>query len=405
MFNELFGQALHRSLAISFACSNRQHCLCATNELPGYAILLGWHNNRLEGVGFKRINGGRVATASIRVLVVDDMELFRRFIVSTLRARPELQVIGEASDGLEAVQKAQELQPDLILLDIGLPKLNGMEAARQIRSLSPKSKILFVSQECSADVVQHAFSLGACGYVVKMDAGGELLAAADAVLRDEQFVGGRFAGHDFTAASDSPGHPIWRDDTPASPALKSLRNTESTRRHEVLFHSDDAWLLDNVTQFVGAALNAGNSAIVLATEAHRDSLLWRLQARGINVSSAIEQGSYVTWDAAEALSTFMVNDMVDAVLFLEGFSKLILKAAKAATREQPRVAIFGECVRLLWERGNVEAAMQDEKLCNELTRRYDVDILCGYSLGSFQGGTDNHMFAKICAEHSAVHPQ
>jgi hypothetical protein len=110
-------------------------------------------------------------------------------------------------------------------------------------------------------------------------------------------------------------------------------------------------------------------------------------------------------DAAEALSTFMVNDMIDAVLFLEGFSKVILKAAKAATREQPRVAIFGECVRLLWERGNVEAAMQDEKLCNELTRRYDVDILCGYSLGSFQGGTDNHMFAKICAEHSAVHPQ
>jgi DNA-binding NarL/FixJ family response regulator len=105
-----------------------------------------------------------------------------------LQARPELQVIGEVSDGLEAVRKAQELHPDLILLDIGLPGLNGIEAARQIRRLSPESKIVFVSQESSADVVQQAFSLGACGYVVKMDAGRELLAAVDAVLRDEQFV-------------------------------------------------------------------------------------------------------------------------------------------------------------------------------------------------------------------------
>ncbi|HEV2731230.1 MAG TPA: response regulator transcription factor, partial [Terriglobales bacterium] len=130
-----------------------------------------------------------MARSSIRVLVVDDTEPFRRFIVSTLQTRPELQVIREVSDGLEAVREAQELHLDLILLDIGLPGLNGIEAARRIRRCSPKSKILFVSQESSADVVQQAFSLGACGYVVKMDAGRELLAAVDAVLRDEQFVG------------------------------------------------------------------------------------------------------------------------------------------------------------------------------------------------------------------------
>jgi DNA-binding NarL/FixJ family response regulator len=337
--------------------------------------------------------------------VVDDTEPFRRFIVSTLQARPELQVIGEVSDGLEAVRKAQDLHPDLILLDIGLPGLNGIEAARRIRRFSPKSKILFVSQEFSADVVQEAFSLGACGYVVKMDAGRELLAAVDAVLRDEQFVGSRFAGRDFTRSSDSPEHPVWRYDTLASPALMTLRNTESTRRHEVLFHSDDTWLLDNVTQFIGAALNAGNSAIVLATEAHRDTLLRRLQAHGINVSAAIGQGSYLALDAAEALSTFMVNGMLDPFLFLEGFSELILKAANAAKGEHPRVAVFGAGADLLWKQGNVEAAIQDERLCNELTKRYDVDILCGYSLGRFQGGIDNHMFEKICAEHSAVHSQ
>jgi DNA-binding NarL/FixJ family response regulator len=143
-----------------------------------------------------------VATGLFRLLVVDDHEPFRRFIRSTLGKRPELQIVGEFSDGLEAVRKAEELQPDLILLDIGLPRLNGIEAAQRIRRLSPKWKILFVSQESSADVVQKVLSLGACGYVVKMDAGRELLAAVDAVLRSEQFVGIRFAGHNFSGPSD-----------------------------------------------------------------------------------------------------------------------------------------------------------------------------------------------------------
>ena len=99
-----------------------------------------------------------------------------------------MQVIDEASDGLEAVRKANELQPDLILLDVGLPTLNGIEAARRIRELSPRSKILFVSQESSADVVEMALSLGARGYVAKTRIGIELMGAIDAVLGGRQFV-------------------------------------------------------------------------------------------------------------------------------------------------------------------------------------------------------------------------
>src|SRR5947207_15219967 len=113
----------------------------------------------------------------VRVLAVDDFESFRRFAASQLGKRPELRIVGEASDGSEAVQKAEELQPDLILLDIGLPKLNGIEAARRIRKLSPGSKILFVSQDLSADFIHGALATGARGYVVKTDAGSELLTA------------------------------------------------------------------------------------------------------------------------------------------------------------------------------------------------------------------------------------
>ena len=127
--------------------------------------------------------------------MVEDYEPFRQFICSTLRKRPELQIVGEVSDGLEAVHKVQELQPDLILLDIGLPTLNGIDAARRIRKVAPNCKLLFVSQESSTEVAQEAFDLGALGYVVKARAGRELLAAVEAVRQGMQFVSAEFAGY------------------------------------------------------------------------------------------------------------------------------------------------------------------------------------------------------------------
>ena len=128
---------------------------------------------------------------SIRVLIVEDFVSFRQFISSKLATRRGLQVVCEVSDGLEAVQKAVELKPDLILLDIALPSLNGIEAARRIRKLVPESKIIFLSQESSADLVQEALSLGAQGYVVKAKAGSELLTAVETVISGKKFIGSK----------------------------------------------------------------------------------------------------------------------------------------------------------------------------------------------------------------------
>lgn len=126
--------------------------------------------------------------ASARILVVDDFVLFRQLVRSILVGNPMLQIVGDASDGLEAVQKALELTPDLILMDTGLPSLSGIEAARQIRKLVPLSKIIFVSQESSAEVVQEAMKQGALGYVLKAYAGTDLLDAVKAVLLGKKFV-------------------------------------------------------------------------------------------------------------------------------------------------------------------------------------------------------------------------
>src|SRR5436305_4020146 len=174
--------------------------------------------------------------SSPRVLVVEDYEPFQRFIRSTLEKKPELQVICSVSDGLEAVQKAQQLQPDLILLDIGLPTLNGIEAARRIREVSPKSKILFLSENRTWDIAEEALRTGAGGYVVKSDAAGELLPAVEAVLKGKRFVSASLAGNDLTDHKDE--HTANHSRSEVVPPLQP-QNVWITRRHEAGFYSDE----------------------------------------------------------------------------------------------------------------------------------------------------------------------
>ncbi|HXJ86365.1 MAG TPA: response regulator transcription factor [Candidatus Binatia bacterium] len=126
-------------------------------------------------------------TAPIRVLLVEDFQPFRQKIRSLLQKSPLSPIIFEASGGLEGATLSGQLQPDLIILDIGLPQLNGLQAAQRMRELSPQSKILFLTQQSSADVVGEAFRVGAIGFVVKTDAV-ELLAAIAAVLKGEQYI-------------------------------------------------------------------------------------------------------------------------------------------------------------------------------------------------------------------------
>jgi DNA-binding NarL/FixJ family response regulator len=133
-------------------------------------------------------NDNHRSAPAVRVLVVEDYQPFRRFVCSTLSELPNLQIIAEVSDGLDAVRKAEELQPELILMDVGLPTLNGIEAARRIRTLSPDSRIIFVSQESDPSIVQEALDLGAAGYLVKMSVASDLLNALEAVLDGRQYL-------------------------------------------------------------------------------------------------------------------------------------------------------------------------------------------------------------------------
>ena len=268
---------------------------------------------------------------------MDDFAPWREFVLEKLRENHDLQVIGVASDGLEAVQKAEELQPDLILLDIGLPSLNGIEVARQIRKFSPNSKILFVSQESSADVVQGALGTGAQGYVVKSDAGSELLEGVNAVLRGDRFVCNRFAGHDLIGTSDRPDpESVRRND---SLARLEDHNVGITGRHELRLYSNEEVFLDGSTDFIIAALKVGKAVILIATDLHQRGLVQRLQACGMDVAALVDQKRYISLDVADSLRTFMIDDSTDSVRPAKAVHDPIEEAAKAATAKRLQLAV------------------------------------------------------------------
>ena len=128
--------------------------------------------------------------------MVEDFARWRHFVIAKLSENHDMRIVGAVSDGLEAVLKAAEMQPDLILLDVGLPKLNGIEAAQRICKVAPKSKILFLSQEIDAEVARVALTYGH-GYVLKSDAGNELFVAIEVVMQGEKFVSLRLAADFF----------------------------------------------------------------------------------------------------------------------------------------------------------------------------------------------------------------
>jgi CheY-like chemotaxis protein len=338
----------------------------------------------------------------VRILVADDFAPWRHFVSTIAHIQPGRHVVSEASDGLEAVQKAEELTPDVILLDISLPKLNGIEAARQIRKVAPESKILFVSTYASWEIVEGALDTGASGYVIKGDAGKELAKAVEAVFQGNRYISSRLTGYISADPEDGPDRVGCRQGLawPSTPDL--LRKKRITRCHEAQFYSHDAVYLESVTPFIEAALKTGNAAIVFATKPHRDSLLQGLKAQAVDVDAAIQQGAYVSLDAADTLSTFMVKGWPDADRFFEGFRNLINSASNAAKADHPRVAIFGEGVALLCAEGKREAAIRLEQLGNILASTYNVDILCAYPF-SLLIQEDEHAFKTICAEHSSVY--
>jgi hypothetical protein len=171
--------------------------------------------------------------------------------------------------------------------------------------------------------------------------------------------------------------------------------------HSVQFYTDDAAFLDELSRTLGGALGRGDSAIVIATPAHREGIRLRLQTLGFDTDYPRLKRRYNEFDAAETLSQFMLNDLPDAALFSEIMTHVLVKARVAAEGEHPGVVAFGEMVALLVERGNATAALALERLWNDLAHSNSFSLHCAYPQSAFRSGYEDH-FLKICGEHSSV---
>ena len=129
-----------------------------------------------------------VQMSLVRMLLVDDFNLWQDFVRTCFKERSDVHILGIASKALEAIQKAEDLQPDLILLDIDLPDMGGIEAAQRIRQLVPKTKIIFLTGHSDPEFVREAFRAGGDGYILKWDAAKELVVGTESVLLGRKFT-------------------------------------------------------------------------------------------------------------------------------------------------------------------------------------------------------------------------
>lgn len=174
--------------------------------------------------------------------------------------------------------------------------------------------------------------------------------------------------------------------------------------HGVQFYGDDAYLLDGLTRFIGGALGAGDSSIIIATKAHRDGLSKRLLACGIDTTVATRQGRFIALDASETLNKFMVEGWPDGERFHQVIGTVVAQCLLSGRTNQSKLAAFGEMVALLWAEGKPEAAIRLEQLWNELARVHSFHLHCAYPISYFHDERHAELIEKVCAEHSHVIP-
>lgn len=172
--------------------------------------------------------------------------------------------------------------------------------------------------------------------------------------------------------------------------------------HTVQFYGDDGTLLHELKGYFGTALGSGSSAIIIATPAHIAGLTHELRNRGINIVRVQAEGRYIALDASNVLSKLMVGGTPDPARFTETMGEVIERAAKASLNQTRRVVAFGEMVALLWAEGKSEAALQLEKLWNELAGIYPFSLHCAYPVQVFSGQELAEPLLRICAEHTDV---
>jgi DNA-binding NarL/FixJ family response regulator len=320
----------------------------------------------------------------IRALVVDDHEPWRRYAALAVEASLDATVVGEAADGAQAVAEATRLRPDLVVIDVGMPAMNGLEAAQRILAELPAACLVFLSENPSADTADAAIALGASAYVMKSDAAFELCPALRRAIEGRLFVAGRLVAH---VGANGAG----------------ARLNQGARCHEAALCPDRRGLVDAYTRFLESALRIGSSALLLSRGHTRDEVDDRLRRAGVDLGGAIAEGRYVVVDPQLVIDTVLLNGAIDERAFWNLAVPLVTRALRSSRGGAPRIAACGAIAPVLWRQGHTEASIRVEQLVDDLARRYDIDVLCGYALDEGPADDDGRVLAHVHTAHSLVY--
>jgi CheY-like chemotaxis protein len=306
-----------------------------------------------------------------RVLAVDDHPEILRQLSAFLAA--DFDVVGLASDGNQAIELALRVVPDLIVLDVVLPRIDGFQVARRLREVGSPSRIVFTTMHDEEDYAVEAFRSGGWGFVGKTRLHVDLISALEHAIEGRRFI----------------------------PTLATLFAIPDAR-HAVQFHSYDHGFVNRVGSFLNHALRRGDAVALVATPAVRAGVAERLRSYGWTVGETGDYGQYHAIDAAESLSQIMANDRPDPERLAQGVEAFELIRVASAEAPEPRLTLVGEIAVPLLLNGNAQGAMEVERLWNDLTRDLPWVGVCCYPMACFADLTDPERFRHVCAEHHAV---
>ncbi len=322
---------------------------------------------------------------SVEVLIVDDQARFRHMVRSLIESQQKYHVCGEASDGIEAIKKVSQLHPDLILMDINMPRMGGLEATRIIRRESPNCSVVIVTQNDATVAREQARSVDASGFVTKSGLARDLIPEMGRVAMENNSILGE------TKNGADQGEP-WC----------GLLAAAAPRDHIVQLYQDQQFLNRAVCRFAAAAIANGEGVILVPTVAHWDAFRPRLESEGVDVKAAEKRGQLTIVDADNLLPTFMRDGMPDSPVFL-GLAANVVSQARGDGR-YPKVRWWGEMVNLLWERGDVAASMNLEDLFDKLAHEQDIAIFCSFLMDNFNGDVHARMLPRLSENHSHLIP-
>jgi CheY-like chemotaxis protein len=335
----------------------------------------------------------------VEILIADDHEGFRRAVRSIIETEAAYRVCGEARDGIDAVDKVRQLRPDIVLMDINMPRMDGLQATQIIRRELPDCKVIIVTQNNARIAREQARIADAKGFVAKSRLARDLILTLGSVaMGNDGGLDPRKGERRVVSDCHAPDKAVPTEGEPWCGLLASAAPCD----HIVQLYQDQEFLNRAVCRFAAAAITNGEGVILVPTVAHWDAFRPRLESEGVDVKAAEKRGQLTVVDADTLLPTFMRDGMPDSPVFL-GLAQNVVSQARGDGR-YPKVRWWGEMVNILWERGDIAASMQLEDQFDQLAHEQDIAIFCSFLMDNFDGDVHARMLPRLSENHSHLIP-